>query len=150
VEQFFATTDSPQRRRIELCQTEPDFFQLAENGAKSGGSLLSPIQNHGINILSPPTRSYFGTPSVRLNSRLLREMRALARQRPRFGAERIHDLLVKRHWRVNASKSIAFGNERTCKSRKSSIESGVFLVAVRIAVSVTALNTRTTSGRTTL
>ncbi len=32
---------------------------------------------------------------------LLREMRALARQRPRFGAERIHDLLVKRHWRVN-------------------------------------------------
>ncbi|HIM29513.1 MAG TPA: transposase [Planctomycetes bacterium] len=32
---------------------------------------------------------------------MLREMRALARQRPRFGAERIHDLLVNRHWRVN-------------------------------------------------
>ena len=28
-------------------------------------------------------------------------MRALARQRPRFGAERIHRLLVERYWRVN-------------------------------------------------
>jgi len=28
-------------------------------------------------------------------------MRALAVQRPRFGAERIHRLLVERHWRVN-------------------------------------------------
>ena len=33
--------------------------------------------------------------------RLLREMRSLARQRPRFGAERIHRLLVERHWHVN-------------------------------------------------
>jgi putative transposase len=34
-------------------------------------------------------------------SRLLREMRALARRRPRFGAERIHRLLVARDWQVN-------------------------------------------------
>ncbi len=33
--------------------------------------------------------------------RLLREMRRLARQRPRFGAERIHRLLIERHWHVN-------------------------------------------------
>ena len=33
--------------------------------------------------------------------RLLREMRALARQRPRFGADRIHQLLVERQWPVN-------------------------------------------------
>ncbi len=33
--------------------------------------------------------------------RLLREMRALARRRPRFGAERIHRLLVSRDWQVN-------------------------------------------------
>jgi len=36
--------------------------------------------------------------------RLLREMRALARQRPRFGAERIHRLLVERHWQVNLKR----------------------------------------------
>ena len=35
---------------------------------------------------------------------LLREMRKLARQRPRYGAERIHDLLVKRDWRVNLKR----------------------------------------------
>ena len=33
--------------------------------------------------------------------RLLREMRSLARQRPRFGADRIDRWLVKRHWHVN-------------------------------------------------
>lgn len=32
---------------------------------------------------------------------LLHEMRLLARQRPRFGAERIHKLLVERDWLVN-------------------------------------------------
>jgi len=32
---------------------------------------------------------------------LLKEMRALARKRPRFGAERIHRLLVERDWKVN-------------------------------------------------
>ena len=32
---------------------------------------------------------------------LLSEMRVLSRERPRFGAARIHSLLVKRHWRVN-------------------------------------------------
>lgn len=32
---------------------------------------------------------------------LLSEMRVLSRERPRFGATRIHRLLVKRHWRVN-------------------------------------------------
>ena len=32
---------------------------------------------------------------------LLNEMRSLARQRPRFGAERIHKLLVDRDWLVN-------------------------------------------------
>jgi putative transposase len=31
-------------------------------------------------------------------------MRKLARQRPRYGAERIHDLLVKRDWRVNLKR----------------------------------------------
>ncbi len=31
-------------------------------------------------------------------------MRALARQRPRFGAERIHRLLVERHWHVNEKR----------------------------------------------
>ena len=31
-------------------------------------------------------------------------MRALARQRPRFGAERIHRLLVKRDWQVNEKR----------------------------------------------
>ena len=31
-------------------------------------------------------------------------MRALARQRPRFGAGRIHGLLVKRHWHVNEKR----------------------------------------------
>ena len=36
--------------------------------------------------------------------RLLREMRALARQRPRFGAERIHRLLVERAWKVNEKR----------------------------------------------
>ena len=36
--------------------------------------------------------------------RLLREMRVLARQRPRFGAERIHRLLVERHWHVNPKR----------------------------------------------
>jgi len=35
---------------------------------------------------------------------LLREMRALARQRPRFGAERIHRLLVERDWHVNPKR----------------------------------------------
>ena len=35
------------------------------------------------------------------DQRLLREMRSLARQRPRFGADRIHRWLVKRHWHVN-------------------------------------------------
>jgi len=35
---------------------------------------------------------------------LLREMRELARQRPRFGAERIHRLLIERHWRVNRKR----------------------------------------------
>ncbi len=33
--------------------------------------------------------------------RLLGDMRALARQRPRFGSKRIYRLLVERHWRVN-------------------------------------------------
>ena len=33
--------------------------------------------------------------------RLLREMRTLARQRPRFGAQRIVRVLVERHWQVN-------------------------------------------------
>ena len=32
---------------------------------------------------------------------LLREMRRLAWQRPRYGADRIHRLLVERHWQVN-------------------------------------------------
>ena len=32
---------------------------------------------------------------------LLREMRALIRRRPRFGAERIHRLLLARNWQVN-------------------------------------------------
>ena len=36
--------------------------------------------------------------------RLLREMRALARQRPRFGAARIHRLLVERDWQVNLKR----------------------------------------------
>jgi putative transposase len=31
-------------------------------------------------------------------------MRTLARQRPRFGAERIHRLLVERHWQVNPKR----------------------------------------------
>ena len=31
-------------------------------------------------------------------------MRRLARQRPRFGAQRIHRLLVERHWRVNIKR----------------------------------------------
>jgi len=31
-------------------------------------------------------------------------MRTLARQRPRFGAERIHRLLVERDWQVNAKR----------------------------------------------
>ena len=31
-------------------------------------------------------------------------MRALARQRPRFGAERIHRLLVERDWRINEKR----------------------------------------------
>ena len=35
---------------------------------------------------------------------LLREMRALARRRPRFGAERIHQLLVQRDWKVNEKR----------------------------------------------
>ena len=34
-------------------------------------------------------------------SQLLHEMRSLARQRPRFGAERIHKLLIEGDWRVN-------------------------------------------------
>ena len=33
--------------------------------------------------------------------KLLHEMRSLARQRPRFGAERIHKLLIEGDWRVN-------------------------------------------------
>ena len=33
--------------------------------------------------------------------RLLREIRALARRRPRFGADRIHRLLLERDWQVN-------------------------------------------------
>ena len=33
--------------------------------------------------------------------RLLRVMRALARQRPRFGAKRIVRVLVERHWQLN-------------------------------------------------
>jgi len=33
--------------------------------------------------------------------RLLREMRALAKRRPRFGADRIHRLLVERDGQVN-------------------------------------------------
>ena len=36
--------------------------------------------------------------------RLLREMRQLARQRPRFGVDRIHKLLVERDWHVNAKR----------------------------------------------
>ena len=34
-------------------------------------------------------------------AKLLAEMRRLARQRPRFGADRIHKLLLKRNWQVN-------------------------------------------------
>ena len=34
-------------------------------------------------------------------AKLLGEMRRLARQRPRFGADRIHKLLLKRNWQVN-------------------------------------------------
>ena len=33
--------------------------------------------------------------------KLLHEMRSVARQRPRFGAKRIHKLLIERDWRVN-------------------------------------------------
>jgi len=33
--------------------------------------------------------------------RLLREMHVLARRSPRFGAERIHRLLLERDWQVN-------------------------------------------------
>ena len=33
--------------------------------------------------------------------RLLREMRALIKRRPRFGVDRIHRLLVERDWQVN-------------------------------------------------
>ena len=36
--------------------------------------------------------------------RLLREMRQLARQRPRFGADRIHKLLIAREWQVNPKR----------------------------------------------
>jgi putative transposase len=35
---------------------------------------------------------------------LLREMRALSLERPRFGAARIHRLLIERHWRVNRKR----------------------------------------------
>ena len=31
-------------------------------------------------------------------------MRQLARQRPRFGADRIHKLLIAREWQVNAKR----------------------------------------------
>ena len=58
-------------------------------------------------------------------------MRALARQRPRFGAERIHDLFTGESI---TSEYIDSGSERTCKSRENNIASGVFLVAVRIVV----------------
>jgi len=33
--------------------------------------------------------------------RLLREMRALAKRRPRFGSDRIHRLLMERDWQIN-------------------------------------------------
>ena len=50
-----------------------------------------------------PLRSTQRYPLRRVDDerRLLREMRALARQRPRFGAQRIVRVLVERHWQVN-------------------------------------------------
>ena len=83
VEQRFATIDSLSAKAERTLSYRPDFFQLAENAANSGRSLLRPIQNRGINTQSPPVRPNFGTPSVRLNSRTLRLFMCDLRPKPK-------------------------------------------------------------------
>ena len=69
--------------------------------------------------------------------RLLREMRALARQRPRFGAKRIVRVLGERHWKVNHKRV-----HRLWK-RENNIAADVFQAAARIAACVVGHSTRT-------
>ncbi len=81
---------------------------------------------------------------------LLREMRLLARQRPRFGSGRIHQLLTQRRWTVNENVSIDCGNESICKSHENNIASEVFLAEVKTVACVTVPATRIMCGLTTL
>ena len=81
--------------------------------------------------------------------RLLREMRALARQRPRFGADRIHRLLVERDGQVNHKCVHRLWKRENKQVPGNSILDDVFHAVARIAACVVEQTTKTTSGRTT-
>ena len=81
--------------------------------------------------------------------RLLREMRALARQRPRFGAQRIVRVLVERHWQVNHKRVHRLWKRENMQVPRKQHRRGVFQVVAKNAACVVGHSTRTTFGRMT-
>ena len=81
--------------------------------------------------------------------RLLREMRALARQRPRFGAKRIHRVLVDRHWQVNHKRFHRLWKRENMQVPRKQHRRRRFQAAARNAACVVGHSTRTTFGRMT-
>ena len=81
---------SPERRRRTIKQVRP----------RLGPQRIS--ERRACRVLGQPrsTQRYQSRRPVD-EARLLQEMRTIARQRPRFGAERIHRQLVARDWQVN-------------------------------------------------
>ena len=80
----------------------PDRRQRTTTEVRHRLGLQKVLERRGCRVLDQP-RSTQRYQSRRSDDepRLLREMRALARQRPRFGGDRIDRVLVERHWQVN-------------------------------------------------
>ena len=81
---------------------------------------------------------------------LLREMRSLARQRPRFGSERIYRLLTQRGWTVNEKRVHRLWKREHMQARENNIASDDSLAEVRMVAWVTVPDTRIMCGRTIL
>ena len=82
--------------------------------------------------------------------RLLREMRELARQRPRFGSSRIHRLLTQRGWTVNEKRVHRLWKREHMQVPRNSIVNDDSLAGVRMVACVTVPDTRIMCGHTTL
>ena len=82
--------------------------------------------------------------------RLLREMRLLARQRPRFGSGRIYRLLTQRGWTVNEKRVHRLWKREPIQVPRKQRASDAFLAEVRTGACVPVPATRIMCGLTTL